>query len=322
MRLIRLSRLTGCINLTGLDIHELKRGDLVTTVTQFLPSLRMDVFVKILPESSVSLKHNDEIKIFHLAAERMARIRLLGRQILSPGESGYVQLEFSEPLAAKNGDRFIICYPSPGETIGGGTIILPNSPKRYKHSSEDAIQKLSALHTGTIQERLLMTVSDLPYFGITELSYSLEMPEEVVSRDVNELIKKSAIIELTPQEIDLKQKIFIAAGQWNKLCNQVETVLSDFHFRYPLRVGIPKEELKSRLQLDNRFFNLILHDLIARERLIEQNGLIHLPQHRVVFSADQLERIEKLNTELNKSPFSPPGNDPIREILGPSYSQR
>ena len=43
----------------------------------------------------------------------MAKVVLLDREQLLPGESCYAQLRMSEPMAAKNGGRFVIRFFSP-----------------------------------------------------------------------------------------------------------------------------------------------------------------------------------------------------------------
>ena len=96
------------------------------------PTKRVDVQFTLLKDINGSLKHRSEVKFFIGTTEVLGSIRLLGMEELTPGNHAFLQIELFEPIVAKKGDRFILRRPSPGETLGGGTIIEVTSPKRYK----------------------------------------------------------------------------------------------------------------------------------------------------------------------------------------------
>ncbi|MCZ7670925.1 MAG: hypothetical protein M5U34_29155 [Chloroflexi bacterium] len=89
-------------------------------------TILLDASYRHLADASGPLKHNMEVKLFVGAAEVVARTRVLGAAHINPGETGWLQLALSEPVAISRRDRFILRRPSPGETLGGGLALDPH----------------------------------------------------------------------------------------------------------------------------------------------------------------------------------------------------
>ncbi|HEX7557454.1 MAG TPA: SelB C-terminal domain-containing protein, partial [Leptolinea sp.] len=303
------------INISGLEVKDICRGDLLTK-TYSSPSLRLDAYVQVLVDANNPLRHNDEIKIFHLAAERMGRVRLLGTDEILPGESGYIQIEFSEPVAVECFDRFIMRKPSPGETIGGGTVIQINVKRRYKRFYSEIIQKLMALHIGSNQERLLEKISSLPSFTLEELRTSDPNFNDGLYQEVNSLVEKNHILDLTPEVSRPEQKRYISVNQCDIFIARLKKLVSDYHGQFPLRQGIQRDELKSRLKMDSELTSQLVK--LGREKgeIAENDGFVSLPSHNVNYSPVHQDAFKKLVSEFARAPFSPPGKKLIVEIIG------
>ena len=137
------------MNLTGASIDDIKRGDVITLPGLYPPTRRVDVSFAMLKDIHTSLKHRFEVKFFIGATEVLGSIRLIGMEELKPGNTAFLQIELTEPIVARKGDRFILRRPSPGETLGGGAIIEVNVAKRYKRFSAETITTLENKLTGT-----------------------------------------------------------------------------------------------------------------------------------------------------------------------------
>ncbi len=107
-------------NLSGIDVHQLERGDVMTLPGAFSSTTLIDVQVRLLKEAGLALRNNQEVKFFIGSAHRMATARLLGTEMLHPGEAGWLQLKLQKPIVAARGDHFILRRPSPSATLGGG----------------------------------------------------------------------------------------------------------------------------------------------------------------------------------------------------------
>lgn len=106
------------------------------------PSLMLDVKLQNLPDSKRIIESGSRLHLYHGAAVRLAKAVLLDRDALRPGESCYAQLRLSEALAARQGDRFVVRFYSPLETVGGG-VILDEHPYRHKRNDARVIASLA-----------------------------------------------------------------------------------------------------------------------------------------------------------------------------------
>ena len=88
---------------------------------------------------------------------------MLDRDELRPGESCLAQLRLTEPMAVKQGDRFVIRFYSPVETIGGGNGAGPR-PLRHKRHDPVVLDNLILREQGSGSQRLLQAAEE---FGVS-----------------------------------------------------------------------------------------------------------------------------------------------------------
>jgi selenocysteine-specific elongation factor len=132
------------MNISGVDMADVERGQVVVRPNSIEPTRRVDVHFKLLDDVALPLEHNTEVKLFIGATEMVARLRLIGAKQLKPGEEGWLQLEPRDPIVAVRGDRYIIRRPSPGETLGGGVVLDAHPKGRYKRFSDAVVARLEA----------------------------------------------------------------------------------------------------------------------------------------------------------------------------------
>ena len=106
------------VNLAGIKKESISRGDVLCRTDSMQPSLMLDVKLQNLPDSKRIIESGSRLHLYHGAAVRLAKAVLLDRDALRPGESCYAQLRLSEALAARQGDRFVVRFYSPLETVG------------------------------------------------------------------------------------------------------------------------------------------------------------------------------------------------------------
>ena len=149
------------VNLSGVTTEDVHRGDVLAPPGLITPSQRLDARLRLLASSPVSLKQNDEIDFFTGAAELPARVTLLDRERLDPGDSAWVQLRFRAPIAVLKGDRFIARRASPSQTIGGGEIVDAN-PVRHRRFRPETMAALETLAAGSPDEIVLQILEQRP----------------------------------------------------------------------------------------------------------------------------------------------------------------
>ncbi len=296
------------INLTGLDKDDLARGHIVAAPGVIGHTILFDAAYRHLPDATKPLKHNSTVKLFVGAAELQARVRLLGSERIEPGQTGWLQLATSEPVAVTRGDRFILRRPSPGETIGGGRVLDPQPGRRHRRFRPETVERLKTLSQGTPAELLLQTVRRLEPTAEQNLL-------KTVGLDPETAVSALAELEESGQVVRLEQQLISQAG-WQGLVSQLTQLMATFHQNYPLRLGISREELRSRLKLKAAVFNPLMAQAAADHLLTEAGTLVHAPGHAVRFSPAQQANIDGLLREFSRLGINSPSVKECKTAVG------
>lgn len=295
------------VNISGLMLTQIRRGDVVTHPGQYQPTRRLDARLRLLNDISAPLHHAGEVKFFVGAAETMARVRLLGAETLTPGQEGWVQIELRKPVVTVRGDRFILRRPSPAETLGGGLVVDAQPAKRHKHSDKAILQHLETLLQGSPTDILFQTSLQLNAAPIKEVIARAQLDAAQAQAALQELLQSGQILLLeTGTPTVGSDLLVIAQPHWQDLQDRALQTLNAYHNNYPLRQGMPREEFKSRLKLSPRLFNALLTQSIARGTLVEQNGRIALPGHAIKLNGQQQAQVQNLIRKFEQNPYNPP----------------
>ena len=129
------------INLASVARSDLERGSVVALPGQLRTTMLFDAHIQLLAEAERPLGHNTEVDCYTGAQEIPARVRLLDRDELQPGESAWAQVRLSRPAVVARRDRFILRIPSPSSTIGGGEVvdIHPRYHRRFPASHSQRV---------------------------------------------------------------------------------------------------------------------------------------------------------------------------------------
>ena len=312
------------VNISGVGLDEIKRGDVVAHPLDYQPTRRVDLKFRLLPVVSQSLKHNTEVKFFIGAAEVLSRVRTLGKEEIEPGEEGWLQLELREPIVAIRGDHYILRRPSPGETLGGGRVVDPYPKRRHKRFAPGLIERLEALSAGTPEDIFLESLVSLGAAPVREITQKSNLEIEAAQEALDNLIEAGQIIvlETISGSLQVSNDTLIAVkGYWDKISAAALSVVEDYHQLYPLRPGMPKEELKSKLNLSQRIFSGLISKLNQDGSLQEGGPLILLPKHEIRFTSPQKNRTEDLLRQYAASPYSPPSIKDSKSAVGDEVFQ-
>ena len=296
------------INLTGVDRNQVKRGDIIAKPGIINGTILFDAAYRHLATANMPLKHNVEVKLFVGAAEVIARTRILGERHIMPGEDGWLQLILTEPAAVTRGDRFILRRPSPGATLGGGRVLDPHPGRRHRRFQPEVIDRLQTLAQGTPAELLYQTLARLEPTAQKNLIKQSGLDKETAETALNELEAE----ELLKQ---FGQQLLTHSG-WQDLQEKTIVTLNAYHAENPLRLGMPREELRSRLRLVPALFNSLLVELIDHGDLVEQGSLVRLPTHEIRFSAMQQTAVDKLRHQFTRTGISSPNVKECKAAVG------
>lgn len=139
------------VNLRGVSVEGVKRGDVLCAPGIFSASRQVDVYLNLSPDSERPLKHVDDLRVMFGTSNVIASVRLLGTRQIEAGESGFAQLRFPEPVIAFAGQRAVLRRPSPQETMGGAVILDPVAPLS-KANNQLKLQILKAAESGDLAQ--------------------------------------------------------------------------------------------------------------------------------------------------------------------------
>jgi len=307
------------VNISGVALEQVKRGNVVVHVNDYQPTRRMDVKFRLLSDVSQPLKHNIEVKLFVGASEVLARVRTLGKEVINPGDEGWLQLETREPVVVVRGDHYILRRPSPGETLGGGIVVDPNPGRRHKRFAAGLINRLESLAEGTPADILIQALAVMGSAPWREVTIRSNLKENDAQKALGELMSRGEIVilETGKGEVRADGDILVTTkGYWEQLSLKTIEIVADYHQAYPLRRGMPKEELKSRLKLSPRLFTGLTQKLIQQKKLQENGPIILFPDHEIRFSPQQDKIVRSLLNQFAASPFSPPSVKDAKSKVG------
>lgn len=301
------------INLSGLEIDDLGRGFTLATPGALQTSYRLDIKLNFLPDAPKPLKNRARVRVYLGTAEVLGRVLLLDREELQPGEYAYAQLQLEAQVAAARGDYFVIRSYSPMRTIGGGVVINPD-PVKHKRNKKEVIQALITAETGTPAELLEQHLAiNSRMFTFSELSIGTGISKEDASTALQELVNNGEAIafESEGEKVFLSQKVL---AKWD---NKIMLTLTEYHEKYPLRIGYPKEEMRSRLfsELSSKQFQMLLNYLEKNNKLTGYAKSIFLSGYQPQPSPKQSEKINQLEKVFLANPFQPPSwGDAIKDV--------
>src|SRR5262249_14122877 len=157
---------------------------------------------------------------------------------------------------------------------------------------------LETLQRGMPEEIMLQALRDRPPTELGSVIAASGLTAEAAREAALKLVADGEAIQLDHHYQD-------AAG-WSRLRENAEAIVGAYHRAAPLRQGLPKEELKSRLGLTPRVFTLALRRLVDENVLAEEGSLVRLASHEVRFTPEQAEKVERLFERLLADRYSPP----------------
>lgn len=295
------------VNISGIATEEVRRGEVVTHPKQYQSTRRVDAHIRLLKDVSQPLKHATEVKVFVGASETMAAARVLGVEMINPGEEGWLQLELRDPVVAVRGDRYILRRPSPGETLGGGVIIDHQPKGRHKRFNKKVLKSLESLAAGSPADILLEAALALNVAPVKEVLTRSRLEAKPATQALQEILDNGQLLQLEAGILAITSDLLvIAAPHWSALRDKAIQIVQAYHKNFPLRSGIPREELKSRLKLQPRAFNALVKKLVVENAIVEAGNALAIVGHEIRFDSGQQAKVQELMRKFAQSPYSPP----------------
>ena len=299
------------VNLSGVSHDDIERGEVLTIPRWLRPTIALDVRLQLLADAPRSLKHNRPVTFHSGSREATAKVRLLEVEEVQPGEETWAQLRLDSPMPLVKGDYFVI--RSSDATMGGGTVVEPHA-KRHRRRHAPTLERLEVMERGSEEDVLLQTLQSAEPCDLRTLANRAGMAQADVQALVEKLALERRSILLGSLDSATRALAFSAEG-WASLSGRARGVLESYHRERPLRVGIQKEELRSRLNLTAQQFTLVMPRLVEDGVLSEDNNFLRLPHHSIELSDRQKTSIESYLASLRSNPYSPPTDAALSDDL-------
>lgn len=291
------------VNLGGGQRQGVARGDVLATPGSLHPQTLLAVRLHALGQP---LRHGQRLHLHLGTAEALCRLTLLEGDALEAHADTRALLRLERPVAAARGDRFIVRSYSPMATVAGGVVL--DAGRRYRRHREEDLQALALAERGDPADLLLATLRGPQPVGAAEAARRTGLPREEATAALGALRAEGRV------RVVGDAPLYLAAGAWHDLRARAQGALADYHRQHPLRVGMPREELRHAVLpgLDARSMAAVVTEWTA-ERAVRVDGeRVARPDFTPELPAGLAAVADRLVTALEAAGLTPP---PIGEAL-------
>ncbi|WP_296626499.1 selenocysteine-specific translation elongation factor [uncultured Negativibacillus sp.] len=288
------------VNLAGLKKTDLNKGDVVAAPNSMHTTMMIDIKLTVLKDCEREILNATRLHLYHGARDVLCKIVLLDRDSISAGESCYAQLRLEEEIAVKTGDRFVLRFYSPLETIGGG-VVLDSNPFKHKRNDPQVLESLNIKENGSDKEKISAALKDYSsrFETLDFLQVQTAIPKEQFDQQIQKLIKDKIAFRIS-------DNVVIHVDYLNHLKDVAVKMLTAYHAENPLRDGMKRDEFRGKFikYEDMAVVDKITDSLVNRKVLKIVNGCVALYDFEAQTDNNQ-ELIEKAFYEGGFSPESP-----------------
>ena len=292
------------INFQGLEKAAIKRGEMLALPETLKPSFMVDLQVQYLASNKKPIKNRTRVRFHTGTSEILGNLVLLDREELPPAEEAAVQLRLDEPVCLVKDDRFVIRSYSPVRTIGGGQVLNPIPPK-HKRFKADVVQGLQSIVQRSAEDLIAYYIGQTGFAGATfsDLVLMTNISEKTLDQQLQALLSRKTVLL-----VDRDSRIFMHTSSFQQLKQDLTGHLERYHKTNPLRAGMPKEELKTKLppNLSPKLFNLLINQMLKDGEISVVEDTVHLASHTVALGADQEDIRDKIIQTYRESGLQPP----------------
>ncbi|WP_242854641.1 selenocysteine-specific translation elongation factor, partial [Paraclostridium sordellii] len=253
------------INISNFKKDEIKRGYVLAPPNSLEDTMMLDVKLNVLNSSERILSNRCRLHLFTGTSEVLCRAVLLDVQEASPGDSCYAQLRLEEKIAVRRGDKFIVRFYSPLETVGGGVILDANPTKKTPFNNAQ-LEEIKRKEEGSHSDIVELLVKKHPeMITIKEIGKLTGLSVEEVSECINELKEENLVLTY-----EMKKDIYVYhSSEEMRLKRDTMEFVEDFHRENPYKFGVGKSLLKAKLypKIKQNVFDQIVYKFICENEI-------------------------------------------------------
>ena len=303
------------VNLNGVEVEELRRGDTLTTPGSMCPTTRVDCQVALL-KGARELKYGARVRFHQGTTEVMARIAIGPNcgavdgtpdpfpSTLAPGVRTFIRLHLERPVAVTREDRFVLRTYSPSVTVAGGVVLDPH-PGHGRLRTDAGRARLRGL-ADTQKAAAAVMVGQAAGQGISgpSLVSRIGLPLKMVQEIVDRLIADESVCQVG--------EIFVSKDRINEVSSRLKKIVGEYHRDSPLGQGLPREEARERLTkyAAPELFQYVVAQLVEEGTLVSGRHL-SFANHQIVLTEQETVVKTRLEGRFLASGLTPPELDQV-----------
>lgn len=290
------------INLSNVKKKEIRRGCVLAPKNSMKNTDLLDVKLKVLEDSMRILTNHERLHLYTGTSEILCRAVLLDKEQIGPGEEGLVQLRLEEEIAVKRGDRFVVRFYSPMETIGGGIVLEPN-PVRKKRFDAQAIEELKKKESGSLGDVMELQIKEHGDTMITLAELAKVMAHSIDElKEYLEELEESGTIFVFP----MKKDTYL----WHRdsefaVRQKIEETLQKYHSEHPYRYGMKKAEIHNTFlkKIKPNIFDAYIERMTGENVYGRREEYLSLPGYEVPKDAMYLQTEKLIEDTFEKAGY-------------------
>lgn len=284
------------LNLVGVDLDEVQRGNLLSKNEELKATNRIDCFLTLLKECK-KLKNNSQIRLDIGTKEIIGKVKIFDKNELKGGETAFVQLELKEDIIVSEDDLGILRSLTPISTIGGIRIINVEA-QETKRNNQEYINQLKIKSGGEIEEKIYLYIKK---------EDSLVSKEEI-DREFGERELKSIENKLV-RLYDGDTLYYITRENYEERCKNIKSYFENFYEKNPLKEGLPKAEIRNKFFLKDKTkeFNIYLEFFketgfleVVGEKILLSGYKVTLTKNQKIIKDEILKSFKEMGFNLEK----------------------
>ncbi len=288
------------VNLRHLHKDDVEHGAVLASPGTLTPTQRLDTELELLAGAARPLRNGTVLRFLTGTTEANARLRLLDRRELAPGDTGLAQLTLDREIATPPNERFLVRRPSPARTIGGGRILDVNPP-RHRRFDASVTARLTTSASGDVERILAQRLEQAGTAGVALAALAAELGVEREAFD--------AALGRLPT-VAVTGDLVVAARAYDALLEEIVAALERFHREQPLKKGLDAAKLAHELRCapSAAVLQHAARRLAERNELESTHEVLRLPGHDPFATLGERERRAAADIEhvFRSAGFDPP----------------
>ncbi len=294
--------------LAGLERADVARGDVLVQGGGWRTGRILTTLLTLLGDAPRPLAPGQRVRVHVGTSEAMARVTLLGRPSLAPGETAWAQLRLEQPVVARARDRIVLRSYSPVTTIGGGIVAEPDAPRRGRLAAEDAT-RLERVIGAAAGAALAACAALDPWRGAAR--EALPVLTGLAPAEVDAALTGSPEVCVTPNRV-------FAPAVVAEASERIARAVDAFHAAAPLQPGCDRDALRRALpgQADPELLHAVLDGLLTSGRLAVSGAVYARPGWAPQVAGAHAALLDALRTTYAQAGLAAPSVGELPAAIG------